>query len=135
MQQASFAATALEEQATSLAAREQTLQMELERLRDPQRVADAAKRPGMVIPQPRRSCDLGAGKVSGDVCARDSRERHQDHRAAAGPAAELDPDPIRRETRRRLGAARVTASEPARARTRSQGGGQRDHRRDDEQRR
>jgi cell division protein FtsL len=50
MQQASFAATALEEQATNLAAREQTLQMELEDLRNPQRVATQAQEMGMVVP-------------------------------------------------------------------------------------
>ncbi len=51
MQQASFAATSLEEQATNLAAREQTLQMELEDLRNPQRVAAEAQAMGMVVPQ------------------------------------------------------------------------------------
>lgn len=48
MQQASFAATSLEEQAGNLSAREQTLQTELEALRDPQRVAERAQRMGMV---------------------------------------------------------------------------------------
>jgi len=42
MQQASFAATALEGQANTLAARQQTLQMDLDRLRNPQRIAKAA---------------------------------------------------------------------------------------------
>ncbi|HXH78049.1 hypothetical protein [Nocardioides sp.] len=51
MQQASFAATSLEEQATNLAAREQTLQMELEDLRNPQRVAAEAQAMGMVVPR------------------------------------------------------------------------------------
>ena len=50
MQQASFAATALENQATSLAARQQTLQMELEDLRKPDRVATQAQEMGMVPP-------------------------------------------------------------------------------------
>ncbi|UUZ59651.1 hypothetical protein [Nocardioides sp. B-3] len=50
MTQASFAATALEEQATSPAAREQTLQMELEDLRKPDRVATEAQEMGMVPP-------------------------------------------------------------------------------------
>jgi hypothetical protein len=50
MQQASFAATSLEEQAATLAAREQTLQMELDDLRNPQRVASEAQQMGMVIP-------------------------------------------------------------------------------------
>ncbi len=50
MQQSSFAATSLEDEATTLAAREQTLQMELEDLRNPQRVATQAQSMGMVIP-------------------------------------------------------------------------------------
>jgi len=50
MQQASFAATALEQQSEALHARQQTLQMELEQLRDPQRVAASAQRLGMVVP-------------------------------------------------------------------------------------
>lgn len=49
MQQNSFAATALEAQAKSLSARQQTLQMELEELRNPQRVAREARQLGMVL--------------------------------------------------------------------------------------
>jgi len=48
MQQASFTATSLEDRAERLEAREQGLQMELERLRNPQRVAVQAKAMGMV---------------------------------------------------------------------------------------
>ncbi|MFA6297903.1 MAG: hypothetical protein WC642_01965 [Nocardioides sp.] len=43
MQQASFTTTALEERATNLAAREQALEMELDELRDPQRLAKLAQ--------------------------------------------------------------------------------------------
>jgi len=50
MQQASFSATALENEATSLAARQQTLKMELEDLRTSQRVAQEAQKMGMVVP-------------------------------------------------------------------------------------
>lgn len=50
MQQSSFAATALQEQASNLAAREQTLEMELEDLRNSQRVAVQAQEMGMVVP-------------------------------------------------------------------------------------
>ncbi|HQR25786.1 MAG TPA: hypothetical protein PLP61_02000 [Nocardioides sp.] len=50
MQQASFTATDLEQQAATLSAREQSLQMDLERLRNPQRVAEQAHRMGMVLP-------------------------------------------------------------------------------------
>ena len=50
MQQASFAESNLEEEAASLTAHEQSLKMELEQLRDPQRVARAAQAQGMVLP-------------------------------------------------------------------------------------
>ncbi|WP_110181601.1 hypothetical protein [Nocardioides solisilvae] len=50
MQQASFTATRLEQQAATMAAREQVLRMELDDLRDPQRVALRAQQMGMVIP-------------------------------------------------------------------------------------
>ncbi len=65
MQQASFAATALEGQADSLGARQQTLEMELESLRDPQRVAHRAERMGMVRSDTPVFLDLGTGKVLG----------------------------------------------------------------------
>lgn len=48
MQQAAFAAAALERQAQALAERQQTLEMELEELRDPQRLAETARSQGMV---------------------------------------------------------------------------------------
>lgn len=48
MQQSSFTATSLEERAAVLDAKEQSLQMELDMLRDPQKVATRAKRLGMV---------------------------------------------------------------------------------------
>jgi hypothetical protein len=48
MQQASFRATALEERATLLNAKKQELRMELDTLRDPQRVSEEAAALGMV---------------------------------------------------------------------------------------
>ena len=48
MQQASFAATALQGQADTLAAKQQSLRMEIDGLRDPQRLAQQAKDLGMV---------------------------------------------------------------------------------------
>ena len=65
MQQASFAATALEEQAANLGARQQTLHDELQELRDPQRVAQLAQSAGMVIPENACMLQLGAAKVTG----------------------------------------------------------------------
>ncbi|WP_210443453.1 hypothetical protein [Nocardioides sp. SYSU D00065] len=65
MQQASFAASSLEAQADALAAREQTLRMELDELRNPQRVAEEAQRMGMVIPAAPVFLDLETGRTSG----------------------------------------------------------------------
>jgi cell division protein FtsL len=69
MQQASFAATALEEQAANLTARQQTLHDELQELRDPQRVAQLAQQAGMVIPESACTLRLGAAKLGGDCAA------------------------------------------------------------------
>ena len=65
MQQASFAASSLEAQADTLAAREQTLRMELDDLRNPQRVALEAQEMGMVIPSAPVFLDLRTGRTSG----------------------------------------------------------------------
>lgn len=65
MQQASFAATALEEQATTLAARQQTLEMDLDRLRNPQRIAASAQDLGMVQAGSPAFLRLGSKQVAG----------------------------------------------------------------------
>jgi Flp pilus assembly protein TadG len=65
MQQASFASTALEDQASTLAARQQTLQMDLDQLRNPQRIAKAAIGLGMVQAGNPAFLELGTGKVTG----------------------------------------------------------------------
>jgi len=65
MQQASFAATDLQTQVTNLNARQQTLLMELDTLRDPQRVAQRAVRLGMVRAATPAFLDLGSGTIVG----------------------------------------------------------------------
>ena len=65
MQQASFAASSLQTEADTLAAREQTLRMELDELRNPQRVAQEAQSMGMVIPAAPVFLDLRTGKTTG----------------------------------------------------------------------
>ncbi len=67
MQQASFAATNLERQAGTLSAREQSLKMELDVLRNPQRVARQAQRMGMVTPPAPAFLDLSDGKILGET--------------------------------------------------------------------
>ena len=69
MQQASFQATALEEKAEILAAQEQSLKMDLETLRDPQRVAVEARKIGMVPPANPAFLRLSDGKVLGTPTA------------------------------------------------------------------
>lgn len=66
MQQASFAATDLQRQADALQAQEQTLQMQLDQLRDPQAIALKAQRMGMVLPTSPAVLDLRTGKILGD---------------------------------------------------------------------
>jgi cell division protein FtsB len=67
MQQAAFTEARLQKQATTLAAQQQTLEMELEKLRDPQHVAEAAERQGMVIPANVAMLHVATGAVSGDA--------------------------------------------------------------------
>lgn len=91
MQQASFAATDLQHQAETLQARQQSLQMQLARLRDPQTIAAKAQRMGMVLPTSPAVLDLRNGKVLGDPTPATRLDRL---RLAAPPPvkpAELDP--------------------------------------------
>lgn len=66
MQQASFKVTALEQKAQVLDAQRQALAMQLDTLRNPQRVALQAKRMGMVPSPAPAFIRLGDGKVLGD---------------------------------------------------------------------
>jgi hypothetical protein len=66
MQKGSFTATAMQDRAEVLAAKEQSLQMQLARLRDPQRMAERAERLGMVPPASPAFIRLSDGKVLGD---------------------------------------------------------------------
>lgn len=69
MQQASFKVTALEQQADALAAQQQSLSMDLEKLRDPQRLATAAKALGMVPPPNPLFVRLSDGRILGETMA------------------------------------------------------------------
>ena len=66
MQQASFRATALEKQATDLSAQQEALEMDIQALREPKRVARAAQQLGMVIPTtPAGVVHLDTGRITG----------------------------------------------------------------------
>lgn len=114
MQQASFAATELEQQATTLSAREKTLEMELDRLRDPQRVAGYAQARGMVIPAvPGVTIDLATGTLRGPRTPADAGDRF----AIAPPPPARPPQLSPRESGAGRDAARP-ASGPAAGRRR-----------------
>ncbi len=95
MQQASFRATALEQQASDLAARQEAMEMALAEQRDPQHIAEAAQAMGMGIPSsPSGVIDLGSGTIVGaptPVTAEDIVPL-----VAPGPTRpeEFDPDPV-----------------------------------------
>ncbi|QBR90845.1 hypothetical protein [Nocardioides euryhalodurans] len=94
MQQAAFATTALEEQAATLTAREQTLEMELDVLRNPQRVAEQAQAMGMVPSHSPAYLELESGKVLGEAApATPVDGLRLQPRLPVKPAV-LNPDPI-----------------------------------------
>ena len=93
MQQASFAATSLEDEAGSLSAREQHLQMELERLRDPQHVAERARRMGMITAGSPVFLRLSDGKVLGQPVPPDPAQNVRIYPPAPKLPAVLDPAP------------------------------------------
>lgn len=69
MQQAAFTATQLEQQARDLEARQEALAMQLDDLRDPQRIADVACAQGMVFAPVATFLDIETGAVSGTPTA------------------------------------------------------------------
>lgn len=97
MQQASFRASALEQQVDDLTAQEEALRTELQELRDPARVANKAQQAGMVIAGPPNVLDLGTGEVTGEggpaLPAQPSNTVPVTTPGAKKPAA-LDPDPV-----------------------------------------
>lgn len=66
MQQASFKATDLQDKVNVGTAKKQSLDMELDQLRDPQRLAVAAKALGMVAPAQPAFIQIGDGSVLGN---------------------------------------------------------------------
>lgn len=91
MQQASFAATDLQSQADTLSAREQSLQMQLDRLRDPQVIALKAQRMGMVLPSSPAVLDLRTGKILGDPAPATRLDPLRLNAPPPTKPAELDP--------------------------------------------
>ena len=65
MQEAAFTEARLEKQATTLAAQQEALETDLQKLRSPQHVAEAAEKQGMVIAGNPAMLHVDTGKVSG----------------------------------------------------------------------
>lgn len=94
MQQASFAATTLEERAANLTAREQTLHTELQALRDPQHVAVLAAQAGMVAPVDACTLTLGAAALQG-TCSPATPDNTPNPLSPAPPKpAVINPAPV-----------------------------------------
>lgn len=94
MQQTSFAATDLEKQARDLSSREQTLQMELENLRNPQSVAEKAQALGMVPASTPAFIQLSDGSIVGDPVPATAESRTDVRPPEAIKPKELDPAPL-----------------------------------------
>jgi hypothetical protein len=94
MQQASFTATSLQERATVLDAKEQSLQMELDTLRDPQRVAARAKRLGMVPASSPAFIRLSDGKVLGNPVVAEPTDGMRISPLPTRKPKYLSPDPV-----------------------------------------
>ncbi len=96
MQQASFRAAALEQQVDDLTAQEEALDVELQGLRDPQRIASEAQQMDMVLPAGGPLViDQATGKVLGDA-GQTVLPGFQLPQTVPGPGrpASLDPDPV-----------------------------------------
>ena len=77
MQQAAFVESRLSTQADNLAARQQALQSELQRLDDPQVIAAKAQAHGMVIPGSPAVLNVPSGKVEGTPTPADAASTPQ----------------------------------------------------------
>lgn len=94
MQQSSFVATSMEEQATVLAAKEESLQMQLEQLRDPQRVATRAKRMGMVPASSPAFIRLSDGEILGKPLPAEPVDGMRINPLPTAKPKSLRPDPV-----------------------------------------
>lgn len=94
MQQVSFEATALEQRAHLLDAQRQSLQLELERLRDPQRVAAEARQMGMVPAAAPAFLRLSDGTVLGKPVPATGENGFRITPAPAKKPRRLDPAPV-----------------------------------------
>jgi hypothetical protein len=94
MQQASFKATALQNEAASLSAKQQSLNMELDHLRDPQRLAVAAKALGMVAPAQPAFVRLGDSRILGTAAPASTADSVRISSLPSAKPRSINPPPI-----------------------------------------
>jgi cell division protein FtsB len=94
MQQASFKATALQNEAASLSAKQQSLNMELDHLRDPQRLAVAAKALGMVAPAQPAFVRLGDSRILGTAAPASKADSVRISSLPSAKPRSINPPPI-----------------------------------------
>jgi cell division protein FtsB len=92
MQQTSFVATSLQQRADTLTAREQSLTLELDALRQPQQVAQAAQELGMVAPSAPAFLRISDGRVLGVAAPATGAENLQINPAPVEKPAALVPE-------------------------------------------
>lgn len=97
MQQAAFTGAALQERADVLSAREQTLTREVEQLRDPQRLAEAATAQGMVPAGSPAILDLRSGEIVLPGIPASAEDALDVSTPAPVKPSELTPEPIYRD--------------------------------------
>jgi cell division protein FtsB len=94
MQKNSFTATSLEARASALHAQEQALRMQVDELRDPQRLAERARGMGMVPPDAPAFLDLSTGTIVGDADASTGVNAFGIHTPPAAKPGALKPTPV-----------------------------------------
>lgn len=94
MQKNSFTITSLELRAQELHAKEQSLRMQLDDLRDPQRLADRALAMGMLPPDSPAFLDLRTGEIVGNPDPSTGVNSFRIHTPPAAKPGALRPDPV-----------------------------------------
>ncbi|MEU6135776.1 hypothetical protein [Nocardioides sp. NPDC047086] len=89
MQQSAFQEQRLQEQATTLAAREQALDGELKKMEDPHKIAAKAKDLGMVVPQNAAMLRVPEAKIEGEAAPADRSATPPLHPKVAKPYSVL----------------------------------------------
>ena len=122
MQQASFTATSLQEQAKTLDARQQSLRMEVQTLNDPQHLARKARALGMVPPGAPAFIRLSDGKIIGHSAPADTADAFRSDPAPTAKPKAFDPAPVVKHVAAEQDTQTGTAADPSGAATTAAGG-------------